>query len=344
MPEFFGNTIMVNGLVWPNMNVDQGQYRFRVLDGSNARFYTFSFWVPATGARLPFTVIGMEGGYLRAPATVTQLTIAPGERADILVDFSGLPAGTKVILDNKAKAPFPSGASADPQTTGRLMQFTVGANPGFVPNVLPAILNPSLATYPSLTVSATTNVRTMVLTEILAALGPQELLLNGMKWDAVTSEMPINGATEVWQLVNPTADTHPIHLHLVTVQVVSRQKMDTTKYYNDWVARQTIAGGGTLPPGSLPAWPLNYVPTMQPIAPYLKSKPTAAPPNEQGWKDTFQVNPGEVLTLVVRWAPIDGSTTYSFDPTVGPGYVWHCHIIDHEDNEMMRRYTVMPAA
>jgi FtsP/CotA-like multicopper oxidase with cupredoxin domain len=145
MPEFFGNTIMVNGKVWPNLDVTQGAYRFRILDGSNARFYTLSF-----SNKMPFTVIGTEGGYLQKPAVVTSLTIAPGERYDIIADFSAVPIGTKIIMTNTAKAPFPGGAPADPQTTGQVMQFTVTANttasknPGATTPVLPANLNPTL--------------------------------------------------------------------------------------------------------------------------------------------------------------------------------------------------------
>jgi FtsP/CotA-like multicopper oxidase with cupredoxin domain len=99
MPEFFGNTIMVNGKVWPNLDVTQGVYRFRILDGSNARFYTLGF-----SNMMPFTVIGTEGGYLQQPATVTSLTIAPGERYDVIVDFSAVPLGTSIIMTNTAAA------------------------------------------------------------------------------------------------------------------------------------------------------------------------------------------------------------------------------------------------
>jgi spore coat protein A, manganese oxidase len=118
-PEFFGNTIMVNGLVWPNMNVNQGIYRFRLLDGSNARFYTLSFVAnPGTAQEtvLPFTQIGTDGGYLKSAVTLTELTIAPGERADVLVDFSGLTKGTKVLVRNSANTPFPDGDPVDEHT------------------------------------------------------------------------------------------------------------------------------------------------------------------------------------------------------------------------------------
>jgi FtsP/CotA-like multicopper oxidase with cupredoxin domain len=321
---------MVNGKVWPNMNVDQGQYRLRILDGSNARFYTLSFWVPSLGVRLPFTVIGTDGGYLGTAATVNQLTVAPGERYDVLVDFSGLPPGTKVIMDNKAKAPFPNGAIVDPKTTGRIMQFTVGANPGFVANALPAVLNPTIGnTYPSLAPAPVGNQRILTLQEVMGPLGPTMILLNGQTWMDPTTEIPTEGETEEWVIVNPTADTHPIHLHLVQFQLVSRQAIDIKKYDAAWIAANGMA-------------PVMGTVTPIPIGPYLKG--AAAPPNpwESGWKDTIQMNPGEVTIIRIRFSPLDGSSPYfNFDPSQGPGYVWHCHIIDHEDNEMMRRYTVI---
>src|SRR4030066_872132 len=144
MPQFFGNVIMVNGKVWPNLDVTQGWYRFRLLDGSNARFYTLSF-----SNKMPFTVIGTEGGYLMAPAPVTEITIAPGERAEIIVDFSNVPIGTKIILKNTAGAPFPANGPADPMTIGQIMQFTVAATsatPGAErAPIIPLPLHPTLS-------------------------------------------------------------------------------------------------------------------------------------------------------------------------------------------------------
>jgi len=320
-PEFFGNTIMVNGLVWPNMNVDQGTYRFRLLDGSNARFYTLSF-----SNKMPFTQIGSDGGYLKAPVTLTELTIAPGERADILVDFSKLAPGTKVILTNTGKAPTPRGAPADPQTTGQVMQFTVTANKGPAFPTLPTPLNPTLTgVFPNL--PAPTNTRILTLQEVMGPLGPTEILLDGQKWSAPIYEDPAIGTTEEWVIVNPTADTHPIHLHLVQFQLVSRQAFQVKKYQTAWMT----ANG--MPPLSIQTNPVD--PT-----PYLQGKPVGPTPAEQGWKDTIQMRPGEVTTIRVRFAAQDGSQ-FQFDATTGPGYVWHCHILDHEDNEMMRPYVVI---
>ena len=338
-PEFFGNTVMVNGLVWPNMKVDQGLYRFRLLDGSNARFYTLAF---SNG--MPFTVIGSDGGYLRAPATVTKLTIAPGERYDVLVDFRGLPAGTKVIMTNSAKAPFPTGVAPTGNTVGTIMQFEVTGTAGPVLPALPAILNPDLAAgFPSL--GPAVNRRILTLTEVMGPGGPLEILLDGQKWSNVISELPKYGTTEEWVIVNPTADTHPIHLHLTQFQLVSRQRFDVNGYMAEWSMINMDISTNTMDPMMPP-----YSEEPQDVADlnmYLKSNLKPAAKWEQGWKDTVQMNPGEVTIIRVKFAPIDDPDRdglYPFDQTAGPGYVWHCHIIDHEDNEMMRPYkVVMPA-
>jgi len=324
-PEFFGDTIMVNGKVWPSMNVDKGQYRFRLLDGSNARFYNISF---SNG--MPFTVIASDGGYLRSAASMTALLMAPGERYEILVDFSGFAAGTKIVMLNNANAPFPDGDPVEEETTGKIMQFTVMSNAGFAPAVLPSILNPTLVSaFPSLTVVHKT--RTLVLTEVMGEEGPLEILLNGVKWSAAVSELPVLGRAEDWVIVNPTADTHPIHLHLTQFQLVSRQSIDTEEYFNEWMDVN----------GMPPIMNLSTIPTEIDPTPYLEGSPRGPNPQEQGWKDTIQMNPGEVTIIRVRYAPNDGSQAYPFDATVGPGYVWHCHILDHEDNEMMRPILVI---
>jgi FtsP/CotA-like multicopper oxidase with cupredoxin domain len=284
-----------------------------------------------TGANVPFTLIGSDGGYLKAPVTLTQLSIAPGERADILVDFSGLAPGTRVIMRNTAKAPTPRGAAADPQTTGQIMQFTVGTANGAPFPTLPPSLNPTLqgTTFPTIAAPPAANTRILTLQEVMGLLGPTEILLDGQKWAAPISELPKVGTTEDWVIVNPTADTHPIHLHLVQFQLVSRQGFNVKKYQAAWTALNGMA-------------PL-MAPTknVTSLAPYLQGQPKAPLPEEQAWKDTIQMRPGEVTTIRVRFAPQAGGS-FPFDATSGPGYVWHCHILDHEDNEMMRPYKVVP--
>jgi len=344
MPEFFGNTIMVNGKMWPNLNVEPTTYRFRLLDGSNARFYNLFFVDKVTKAVLPFTQIGTDGGYLAAPAPLTSLTIAPGERADIIVDFSKLPEGTKILMRNNAKAPFPKGAAPDGSTLGQIMQFTVVSPTIDTP--LPAQLpNPWPITIPALIPDTTAKQLTLI--EVMGPNNvPAAVLLDGQAWDADPSEVTQVGSTVDWIIVNPTADTHPIHLHLVQFQLVSRQKFDVAGYMAEWMLNNGVA---MLSPKYLPL-AQNTV-NVANLAMYLKGPVMPPAPNELGWKDTVQMNPGEVTIIRVRYAPQDAPTVglgaptpgvnlYSFEPWVGPGYVWHCHILEHEDNEMMRRQMV----
>lgn len=325
-PETFGDTIVVNGKTWPNMNVERRAYRFRLLNGSNARVYTLSL---SNGKK--FTQIASDGGYLPVPAKLSSLTLAPGERAEVIIDFSTMDPG-KIIVRNSAAAPFPNGVAADPLTVGQIMQFT--ALPGkAVGTKIPAVLN----TMPALTANAPT--RTLTLNEAMGPLGPVAVLLNGQMFDGAITELPRVGSTEIWEVVNMTADTHPIHLHLVQFQVLSRQAYDTAGYAAAWDA---LNGGGTLP---------LMVPTVPlPPAAYLLGTAQRPAASERGWKDTVRMNPGEVIRIVVRYAPVEtpvatavpGANLYAFDPSAGPGYVWHCHILEHEDNEMMRPLQVLP--
>lgn len=326
VPEFFGDTIMVNGKVWPNLDVDRTQYRFRVLNGSNARFYELEF-----SNKMPFIQIGTDGGYLEKPVMLTSLLIAPGERADILVDFSRVAPNTKLILKNNARAPFPDGNAPDPNTVGQVMQFTVLDSCPHKPHKLPEKLN----TIPKLIPNAPK--RTLVLVEVMGDNGPLEVLLDGQKWSAPTSELPKVGSTEEWEIVNLTADTHPIHLHLVQFQILSRHAFKDEEYMKKW----TEINGQP---------PLNKPTEVLPVENYLVGQTILPEPNETGWKDTVRANPGEVTTIIVRYAPQSveensvkpGENLYPFNPSTGPGYVWHCHILDHEDNEMMRPYKVTP--
>jgi FtsP/CotA-like multicopper oxidase with cupredoxin domain len=324
VPEFFGDVILVNGLAWPNMNVDQGQYRFRILDGSNARVYNLSM---SNG--MPFTVIASDENYLRSAVNVTSFLVAPGERYDVLVDFSQLTAGTKVTMLNNANAPFPDGDSANASTNGVIMQFTVGGNAGFAAKTLPAITNPTLAgAFPSLPMSSVSNARNLTMVEWQGPNGPQMVILNGQQYSSPISETPISGATEIWRIIDNTGDAHPLHIHLVNFQVVSRQEYDQERYDADWLALN----------GPLP---FNHTTQNLDLTKYLKGEPVGPTALEQGWKDTILVYPGQVLTLIMKFAPVDGAVDYPFNVSDGPVYVWHCHILDHEDQDMIRPYRVL---
>ena len=313
----------MNGEAWPNMNVKQGLYRFRILDGSNARFYQISL---SNG--MAFTQIGTDGGYLKAPVQMTSQTVAPGGRIDILVDFSNVPAGQKIILENYADAASVAGVS--PKTTGKIMQFTVTDGKGESANPLPSNLNPTLTgDFPTL--SSPSKTRILTLTDVPGPSGSLGLLLDGQPWSAPVSETPKLGSTEDWVIVNPTMDNHPIHVHLVQFQIVNRQTFAGLTYMDDWAR---LNGNP----------PLNHTTiNVKSIIPYLTGTPAGSTSSEQGWKDTVVVNSGEVVTIRLRWTEQNGAA-FPFDATAGPGYVWHCHMLEHEDNEMMRPYIVVSAS
>ena len=413
IPEFLGDTIVVNGRTWPFLNVEPRRYRFRFLDGSNARFYSMRLKDVTNPANPlpgpPIWQIGTDGGLLDTPAQIAypkELLIAPGERADVIIDFKMF-AGKTLILYNSARAPYPKGAPPDPNTTGQIIQFRVGTtlsnpmgptgDPSYDPSTLQS---PRLAAMnrlvDPLTGKLAANVtpvqyRQLTLNEVMGPGGPLEVLLNNTKWNGqdpmmnpipgsvpdsrgnYLTELPQNNTTEVWEIINLTADAHPIHLHLVQFQLLNRQSFQTNKYLKAYAA--AFPGGGLDPMTGLsypagvymPAYgpPMLYstnqtpgttVPTIggnPDVTPFLQGKLMPPAPNEAGWKDTVIMYPGQVTRIAVRFKAQDG-TGFLFDPTgstkyaydssgnlaEGPGYVWHCHIIDHEDNEMMRPYKV----
>ncbi|MDH4180021.1 MAG: multicopper oxidase [Armatimonadota bacterium] len=352
LPEFFGDAILVNGKVWPYLNVEPRRYRFRFLNGSNARAYGLRLIDPATGMPGPaFYQIGTDGGLLDFPVMLNdplkaagaspRLVLLPGERADVIIDFAGW-QGFTFILDNDAKAPYPAGAPANPNTVAQIMQFrVVPSPPGTPPDTS---LDPS--TFPNLRplnpivrLPGGPATRRLTLNEVMGANGPLEALLDNRKWIDPVTESPTVGSTEVWEIINLTGDAHPIHLHLVQFQLLSRQRFQFNKY---WKLYASLFPGGAYMPEVGPPPGGNPDPT-----PFLQQKPMLPiGTNEDGWKDTVRVQPGEVTRIAVRWAPQDSITAvpgvneFAFDPSYGPGYVWHCHILDHEDNEMMRPYTV----
>jgi len=194
-PEFFGDVIVVNGKTWPYLEVEPRRYRFRLLDGSNSRFYEMWLQNQVTGAMGPaFWQIGTDGGLLEFPVQIDPavgsfLVMGPGERADIIIDFTGL-AGQTFTLRNKARSPFPKGAPADPQTTGQIMQFRVvkpliGTDNSYNP-ASGALIRPltKLVNFATATPAVTVNQkRLLTLNEVMGVAGPVEALLNNSKWD-----------------------------------------------------------------------------------------------------------------------------------------------------------------
>ena len=307
-PEFFGNTMVVNGRTWPFQTVEQRRYRLRFLNGCNSRFLLLDFnGIPG----VEVWQIGAEGGFLAAPVNLTQnnnnqLLITLAERADLIVDFSRVPLGNYVLANVGPDEPFSGGfpvddfEPADPETTGQVLEFRVVR-----PTSRDRSTPPQFLQLPAVTPLVPTATRQVSLNEedsmVLEDVGPRAALCGTvdlsegepegvpLQWMDEISENPPVGATETWEIYNFTVDAHPIHLHLVQFQVLNRE------VFND-----DYGIPGTVTPPEL--W-------------------------ESGFKDTVVAYPGQITRV-----------TATFDI---PGlYVWHCHIVDHEDNEMMRPYHV----
>ncbi len=411
IPEFVGDSIVVNGKSWPFLTVDPKRYSFLMINGSNARTYVLNL-----GKGIPIFVIGTDGGYLDTPVMVNTLTIMPGERYQFIIDF-GKFAGKTLLMTNTGRTPFPKGPPPSGATLGNIVQFRVNpAVAGFVDNsynpalgtairtgtqVIQRLVNPATGTMAA-NIPVAQN-RQLTLNEIMGPLGPQEILVNNTKWtgkrpngvaipgfssDGVgnyLSELPAEGTTEVWEIINTTADAHPIHIHEFQFQILNRQAYNVSNYLKAYAAAfpggsgiDMVTGGaatyaaGVFTPGFGP--PLAYTSpgTISPItgAPIVGGNPDVTPflqngimppdPNEAGWKDTAVMMPGQVTRIAVRFMPMAttaGTTAdFAFIPNPNnpnadqaaalPNYdfVWHCHIVDHEDNEMMRPYQVTPAA
>ena len=382
IPEFIGDTWTVNGAIWPKLAVEPRRYRFRLLGGSNARMVNLTF------GSAPVYVIGHDANYLDKPVQVSSVFITPGQRMDVIVDFTGM-AGQSFVVMNDAMVPYPMGfqPGVDQPGMDQVMRIDVtrplrgtdrSANPATGGARLPfydqsvKLTDGNGHLAPGVQID---KVRQLVLKEFNPGAGPEMVLLQNTHWDGLmsgniqpyfpvdgVSEMPQVGATEIWEFINLTMDAHPMHTHLFQFQVLSRQPYNQT-YLADWGA---AFPGMTNPDPTnpMPGWgpPLAYdrgettvingktvkvVGGNPRIEPYLDpvNFPAVPPPAwDSGWHDTAIAYPFQVTRIVVRvaptWAPLwfakPGRNLFPFDPTMGPGYVWHCHIVDHEDNEMMR--------
>ena len=397
IPEAFFDTIVINGGVYPKVSVVPKRVRFRLLNGSQARFYHLNLYPEdrnnpgeaRVGTPGPVMYqVGTEGGFLPKvaihdngrpipldPSDPSEnsakadgpfnLLLAPAERADVVIDFNGVPAGTNFILYNDAPGPFPGGDSRNDYFTGcpdqtqfggapttlpgrgantrTLMKITVTAGAGdsvstrawlsqlnaqlkssFLNGSQPGLLftngDPSVPAFPF----NGTPTRMLSLNEdfdefgrLIQTMGTFER--NGSNNQGIptwgrgyldpTTENPRAGAVEVWQIMNLTGDTHPIHFHLVNVQLIQRQPFLGT--------------------------PDNWTYSGDPVPP---------DPNEIGWKETVRMNPGEVTTVIMQFnlpnLPTAAMRNAVSPRTGGKEYVWHCHILEHEEHDMMRPLVV----
>lgn len=280
--HFYGDTILVNGKVWPFLNVKRGKYRFRLLNGSNSRTYTLAL---SNGA--PFQIIGSDQGLLAAPLTATVLTISPSERVEVVIDFSAYAAGSQIFLQNSAPIHYP-GVPGD-GVVPEVMKFVVTASTGHTAAV-PGVLR-TIARTPE---SEARLARSFDLRLLPDACHGSAWLINGMRFNQIT-ETPRLGSTEIWSFINRSPLMHPMHMHLVRFQVLDRQPFQ-------------IVNGRVTPSG-----------------------PRLAPaPADMGWKDTVRAAPSEITRVIARFEGFSGD------------YAYHCHILEHEDNEMMRQMRVLP--
>src|SRR6476659_2686644 len=357
--EAFAPFTTVNGKVWPILDVQPALYRLRVINGSNARTFRL---VPMRNGHQELdriSQIGTDGGLLREPVQVPAqgLVLAPAERADLLVNFSDLPPGTELTLLNTATAPFagdpfpPEGAAEAANLDGLLpypevMRFRVEPGPsveGQLPRELssdferpaPADLNGAVHRAVALVeqeLEGATNMLTMRELAAVAEDDSTEPLITVVQGDSegrdrtiaryrtvashfedTVTFFPTAGRYEVWKFINLTGDTHPMHIHLSPFQVLSRHPITVT------VPEGGITDGATaavVREGRSPDDALTH----------------DLDANELGLKDTVRVNPREIVELAVRLETYSGR------------YMYHCHILEHEDRDMMRPIVVMPEA
>jgi spore coat protein A len=349
--EAFAPFTVVNGKVWPLLEVEPATYRFRVLNGSNARTYRLVLLRDGEPELHRITQIGTDHGLLRTPARVPPdgFVLASAERADLLVDFSGLEPGSELMLVNTAAAPFdgapfPAADARGAADPGRMlpyphvMGFRVVAGA-----VTRRTISGELATdyhRPAPDALAGAPRRTIALVEreldgepsmltmrelVIAGddhTGPMVTVTDGEQtsryraaaahFEDATTFFPVLDRLEVWQLINLTDDTHPIHVHLDPFQILSRRPI---RYQIPDHGIEDLAITAAVTLGRDPDDELGHT----------------IDDNERGLKDTVRVNPNEIAEIAVRF------TTYS------GRYMYHCHILEHEDRDMMRPFVTMPA-
>jgi spore coat protein A len=207
------------------------------------------------------------------------------------------------------------------------MKFTVGRGSGYTPRTLPQTLNPDQAV--GLGGDTIAVQRNFTLVDYAGQSGNSMSLLDGQLYKSPVTEYPKAGTTEIWRIVDATSESHQIHIDLVSLELVSRQTINVADYRADWLAEN----GGALPL-------INQTRNID-LGRYLLGVAEAPSPLEAVLKDSIRIDPGEVVTILVRFAPADDRASYDFDPADGPRYIWNSNIFDHEDNEMMRQFVVV---
>ena len=328
-PEFFGNMMMVNGNTWPFQVVEQRRYRFRFLNGCQSRFLILDFsQIPG----VEVWAIGNDGGYLAAPVNITaghnnQLLMGLAERADVIVDFTNVPLGNYVLGNVGPDEPFGGGVPgmdfdpADPASTGQVMAFNVVPAVAPDPTTPPAnLVLPAEALLPPATVT-----RPLALIEVMGfgsdaggneVEGPVEAVLGTVGPDSIDPSTPPGVWTErLW--MEPVTENPAVGA--TEVWEFYNTTGDAHPMHVHEVAFEVVNREGlVLDAAGEVVSPIQLDGVITPPEPW-----------ETGRKDTVTAYPGQVTRVKAQFN--------------NPGqYVWHCHIVEHEDNEMMRPFRIGP--
>lgn len=278
-PFFNGNTIAVNGKLWPYLTVQPRKYRFRILNASNTNSLTLCL----DGGRT-FYQIATDGGLMEKPVILDTLPLEPAERAEIIIDFSNH-KGKKLILEN----------TEGEGDMGIIMRFDVtlpliGDDTSRIPDILQY--------HQPLHEEQADKVRLLTLDVYTDIYERPVLLLDHRTWDDPVTEKPMLGSTEIWKFINVTDFSHPMHIHLVQFKISHRRPCDVELFREN---------------GSI----VYTGPEIEPEK------------HELGWKDTVRADPGMITAVMMEFKEYTGD------------YVWHCHILEHEDYDMMRPMKVV---
>ena len=325
--EYFGDVMLVNGKIWPDLVVEPAVYRFRVLNGCNARILNLNI------SGVPMYIIGAEGGLLpNDPAPTDKLVMGPAERFDVICDFRGF-AGKTVYLKN-GNPPSPVVTPAPPLAQVMRIRVKTTASSGAPmsvpgPGSLPPNADAKALTDlgPPLVSGGTVPGRMITLNEFGTDTPRWKLNLNGHPYadpNPVIETLTWN-AIEDWYYVNLTGDTHPMHTHLFTFKVIGRYKFDA-------------AGYAAAFPGEFGTGQQN----VSTLKPFLRSALMPPDPGEAGFKDTVKANPGQVTVIRAKYALPSTALDRRGRLVTPQKYVHHCHIVEHEDNDMMERFVVQP--
>jgi bilirubin oxidase len=287
------DVVMVNATIDPFLDVPSQVVRYRVLNGSSQRAFNLGL-----DNNQPFNQIASDGGLLSSPVQLTRLLLAPGERAEILIDFSGMNGQTVYLksyaaeLQNGIYGATNPGLGAGLTMNGynpnplngfdfNILQFTIGTQSTNPITAIPS----NLVTVTPIPAGNSNITRTLTFTPVTA--GPNQLngdfLINGATMDlnVINYSVPLNN-TEIWELTNQSAISHPFHIHDVQFNILTRNGV-------------------------------------------------APPVNEQGRKDVVLVKPQETVRFIAKFEDFSNDAV---------PYMYHCHLLTHEDGGMMGQFIV----